>query len=61
MIEERYVSFEIARLLDTKDFDGICKCYYSFNKKHSQLRHSNLSISKKVVWKMKYYAPHNRW
>lgn len=47
MITEDYVSFEVARILDTKDFDGCCKCYYSFNRKHSQLRHSNLRISKK--------------
>lgn len=47
MIQERYVSFEVAKLLDTKDFDGLCKCYYSFNKKYHELRHSNLRISKK--------------
>lgn len=47
MIEERYVSFEVAQLLDTKDFDGLCKCYYSFNKKYHELRHSDLRISKK--------------
>ena len=31
MITEDYVSFETAKLLKEKGFDGKCSCYYFFN------------------------------
>lgn len=34
MLEERYVSYELAELLDSKGFDGKCRAYY---RKHDKI------------------------
>ena len=56
MITEDYVSFEIAKLLKEKGFDGECSCYYFF-KDEAQFEESLTHWNWNNGYTFRYSAP----